>query len=156
MLTLINFYLIYLPISLILNIIAIWTLKYNINLLISNNKTAFNKLKNIGKKSEEYLNKKGNLINNKKYYHNLKLIFNSFIYGYILAFKFILIHLNIFRIFIFWSKFIKDVNISSDNLISEQFNYAILEFIYTPFLYVIIILEPWNFELLKEFLEEKE
>ena len=154
--TLLFFYLIYLPISLILNIVAIWTVKYNIILLISNNKTAFNKLKNISNKSEEYLNKNGNYTNIKKYSKNLGLIFNSFIYGYILAFKFCFIHLNIFRIIKLWSKFKKEDNIIFENLISEQFNFAILEFIYTPFLYVMIILEPWNFEFLNEFLEAKD
>jgi len=48
-----------------------------------------------------------------------------------------------------------DENISFENLLSEQFNYAILAFIYIPFLYVIIILEPWNFDFLNEFLEGK-
>ena len=155
-LTLLFFYLIYLPISLILNIAAIWTVKYNINLLITNNKTAFNKLKNINNKSEEYINKFGNILNMNKYCKNLELIFNSFIYGYILAFKFIFIHLNIFRIFKLWSKFKKEDKLVFEDAISDQFNYAILEFIYTPFLYVMIILEPWNFEILSEFLEAED
>ena len=156
MLVLLFFYVIYLPISLILNIFAIWTVKYNINLLISNNKTAYNKLKNINHKSEEYLNKIGNLTNFQKYCKNLVLIFISFIYGYVLAFEFIFIHLNIFRIFKLWSKFKKEENIIFADLLSEQFKYAILEFIYTPFLYVMIILEPWNFEFLNQFLEAKD
>ncbi len=142
MLVLLFFYVIYLPISLILNIFSIWTVKYNINLLISNNKTAYNKLKNINHKSEEYLNKIGNLTNFQKYCKNLVLIFISFIYGYVLAFEFIFIHLNIFRIFKLWSKFKKEENIIFADLLSEQFKYAILEFIYIPFLYVMIILEP--------------
>ena len=68
----------------------------------------------------------------------------------------ILIHLNIFRIIIFWVKFKNNNNNTFDNLTSEQYNQSILELIYIPFLLFIIILEPWNYPLLLEFLEAKD
>ena len=56
----------------------------------------------------------------------------------------------------FWSKFKKNKKITIDNLIAEQFNHTILEFIYDPFLLVIIILEPWNYEPMQEFFKAKD
>ena len=148
---------IYLPLSLLLNIVAPWTIKYNLKLLIANNKKAFNKIKNYEINSIEYIN-----TNNKneikfnnictKYCDNLTSIFFSFINGCILIFEFIVIHITLFRSFVFYYKLIKkDKNISTKEIINEQFNYIIMEFIYIPFLLPIIILEPWNYELLKQF-----
>ncbi len=150
------FYLIYLPISLMLNIMTIWTIKYNINLIISNNKSAFHKLKNHKEISLEYNNKTKETIDCSKYCDNLKLIFLSFIRGYILIFKFICIHLNICRIIYFWIKFKKDDKISFENMIDAQYKLSIIELIYTPYIYIIIIIEPWNYDSMKKFLEEKD
>ena len=155
------FYIIYFPISLMLNILAFWTIKYNISLLISNNKKAFNKIIN---KNEYILENTDNKNNDKnhscfchKYFDNLILIFKSFINGYILIFEFSFIHITIFRTFFFWNKFIKrDKDTSLEKLIKEQFKFTIMEFIYVPFLLLIIILEPWNFELMIEFFEGKD
>jgi len=155
------FYIIYFPISLLLNILAFWTIKYNISLLISNNKKAFNKIIN---KNEYILENTDNKNNDKnhscfchKYFDNLILIFKSFINGYILIFEFSFIHITIFRTFFFWNKFIKrDKDTSLEKLIKEQFKFTIMEFIYVPFLLLIIILEPWNFELMIEFFEGKD
>jgi len=155
------FYIIYFPISLMLNILAFWTIKYNISLLISNNKKAFNKIIN---KNEYILENTDNKNNDKnhscfchKYFDNLILIFKSFINGYILIFEFSFIHMTIFRTFFFWNKFIKrDKDTSLEKLIKEQFKFTIMEFIYVPFLLLIIILEPWNFELMIEFFEGKD
>ena len=63
-LKLLYFYLIYLPISLILHIIAFWTIKYNIKLLISNNKHAFSKLKIFNTYRLNYINNINNVNNN--------------------------------------------------------------------------------------------
>ncbi len=150
------FYLIYLPISLMLNIMTIWTIKYNINLIISNNKSAFHKLKNHKEISLEYNNKTKETIDCSKYCDNLKLIFLSFIRGSILIFKFICIHLNICRIIYFWIKFKKDDKISFENMIDAQYKLSIIELIYTPYIYIIIIIEPWNYDSMKKFLEEKD
>ena len=149
--------LIYLPISLILNIIAPWTIKYNFNLLISNNKKAFNKIKNYERYSIEFIDKEkdneiklSNACN--KYCDKLITIFKSMIEGYILIFQFIIIHITLFRSFVFWYKLIKKINnYTVKDLAKEQFNYIIMEFIYIPFLLIIIILEPWNFEIMKQF-----
>ena len=155
------FYLIYFPISLLLNILAFWTIKYNISLLISNNKRALNKIINSNEYILENTDDKNNEKNHScfchKYFDNLILIFKSFINGYILIFEFSFIHITIFRTFFFWNKFIKrDKDTSLEKLINEQFNFTIMEFIYVPFLLLIIILEPWNYELMFEFFEGKD
>jgi hypothetical protein len=155
------FYLIYFPISLVLNVLAFWTIKYNISLLISNNKSA---IKIILKNNESILENTHDKDNDKnhscfcyKYFDNLIMIFKSFINGYILIFEFCFIHITLFRTVFFWSKFIKrDKDTSLEKLIKEQFKYTIMEFIYVPFLLVIIILEPWNYELMLEFFEGKD
>ena len=157
--TLLFFYFIYLPISLLLNILAFWTLKYNISLLIANNKSALNKIKNYDVYCLEYYHNKYEKKHScflGKYFDNLFTIFKSFIRGYVLIFEFIFIHATLFRTFFFWNKFIKkDKDFSFENLIDEQFNYAIMEFIYVPFILVIIILEPWNYEIMFEFFDKK-
>ena len=151
---LLYFYFIYIPISLILNAFSLWTIIYNIKLLISNNKDSLNKLKNGNIYTPEYINKEKSSINLSKYNKYLSSIFKSFIFGYISAIQLIFIHINIFRIFIFWSRYKKEDNITFENLISEQFRLSILELIYIPFLILVIILEPWNYELIQQFLEE--
>ena len=146
------FIFIYLPLSLVLNILAIWTIKYNINLLISINKRAIIKLKNSSKNSIEYTNKRIYKTKFSKYCFNLGLITKSLLFGYILIFKMIMIHLNIFRIFIFWYNFKKNKKINFINLVSNQYRLSIIELIFVPFLLIIIILEPWNYDLLHKFL----
>ena len=148
---------IYIPISLLSNIFAFWTFKYNYNLLIINNKKIYNKLKNIDNKYIE--NYKNNSVKTKsicsKYCNNLSNIIESLIYGYKIIFKMIFIHLNIVRIFIFWSKKIKNNYESFEKLIDEQFNLSIKEFIFTPFLFIFFIIEPWNYKYHLEFFKEK-
>ena len=153
---------VYLPISLIMNIIAFWTIKYNIFLLISINKKSCNKFNNIQNKSANYVNNNNNLKEKNelvKYKNNLLLIFEKLMIGYILIFKGIVIILNIFRIFILFLKFrknkIKTKEVNINNLIDDQFKYAIMELIFIPFLLIISILQPWNYELIKEFFEAK-
>ena len=155
------FYIIYFPISLLLNILAFWTIKYNISLLISNNKNALNKIiksnEYILENTDDYKNDKIHSCFCHKYYDNLILIFKSFINGYILIFEFSFIHITIFRTFFFWNKFIKrDKDTPLGKLIKEQFKFTLMEFIYVPFLLLIIILEPWNYELMLEFFEGKD
>ena len=113
------------------------------------------KLKNISNKSNEYLNKLNYSVKISKYFKNLVLMFKSFIVGYIKLFKIIIIHLNIFRIFIFWCQLKKNKKIIFDNLLTEQFNHSILEFIYIPFLLIIFIIQPWNYDLFQKFFEAK-
>ncbi len=148
---------IYIPISLLLNILAFWTFKYNYNLLILNNKKIYNKLKNIDNKYIE--NYKNNSVNTKincsKYCNNLIEIIESLIYGYKIIFKMIFIHLNIVRIFIFWSKKIKNNYESFEKLLDEQFNLSIKEFIFTPYLFIFFIIEPWNYKYHLDFFNEK-
>ena len=153
---LIFFTLIYMPISLILNVLAPWTIKHNINLFISINKKTINKLKNNNKVRKEYTRKIKFSFRISNYFENVLLMFNSLIDGYILIFELFIIHLTIFRIFFFWGKFKKSDKATFVNLVKNQFSYAILEFFYTPFLFVIIILNPWNYGLILTFFEEKD
>ena len=150
---------IYLPISLILNIFAFWTIKYNISLVISNNKKSCNNFKNIHNKSIEYVNKNYNLEKKydlNKYNENLGIICNSLCNGYALIFKLTVIFLNIFRIFILWSKVRKNKKqYYLSYIIWKQYNLAIIELIYLPFLICILILQPWNYEIIQEFLKAK-
>ena len=147
------FNLIFLPISLVLNLLAIWTIKYNFNLFISINKNALIKLRNYKIKSSEYTKKVTYSISFSKYINNLSLIFKSFIKGYILIFKLIFIHISIFRTFIFWYNFKKNKNTHFDSLVNTQFKYTKKEIVYLPFLIIIMFLQPWNYEYLIEFLK---
>ena len=148
---------IYLPISLLLNIFAFWTFKYNVNLLILNNKKICNKFKNNKKNIENYLKFQQNKNPFSKYLGNLLIITESLIYGYKIIFEFIFINLNllnIIRIFFFWSKLIKNNYESIEKLLDEQFILCIKEFIFTPFLFIFLILEPWNYKYHLEFFNE--
>ena len=147
---------IYIPFSLLLNVLAFWTIKYDLSLLVSTNKKAYNKLINYDGYTLENNNNKNIFSYINKYCQNLITIFKSFIYGYILIFEFIFIHITLFRTISLWKKFTKkENNISLELLIKEQFNLAIKEFIFIPFILIIIILEPWNYELMLDFFSEK-
>ena len=131
---------VYLPISLIMNIIAFWTIKYNIFLLISINKKSCNKFNNIQNKSANYVNNNNNLKEKNelvKYKNNLLLIFEKLMIGYILIFKGIVIILNIFRIFILFLKFRKNKIKTKEKF--EKFGDLFKQF-FKDFFYIFIFL----------------
>jgi len=150
---------IYLPISILFNILAFWTIKYNISLFISNNKKSLSKFRNINNKSINYISEK-NIIDKmfelkNIYPNNLYQIFKSMIAGYILIFRGIIIILNFFRIFILFYKFRRNKKVNNYKLIKEQYDHAIIELVYIPFILIMSILQPWNYEIIKEFFKAK-
>jgi len=137
---------IYLPLSLLLFIIAPWSIKFPYYCLISNIKESLNNFHSFNLEMNKIIIDKESEI--------LQLQILSFLNGYKLIFEFILIHLNLIRIIYFW----KDVFISKKSLkelIEQHFILSIEELPFIPFIIIFLIIEPWNYGEIIKFINEE-
>ncbi len=134
---------IYIPISLLVFIIAPWTIKYPYHSLISNSKKSYN--------FDYSLNKRYYKTIIKELCDNFNLQFSSFLEGYKLIFEFILISLNLIRLIYFWKDFYNSKE-TLKQLIEKHSILSIKELPFFPFMLIFCIIEPWNYsEIIKFF-----
>ena len=145
---------IYFPMIIFLNIFGIWTMPLSSN-LIPINKKQLNKLKNFKLLSSKYLEHTTYKLSVIYYLNNLTKVFKSFIIGYILIFKFIFIHITIFRSFTLWYDFFKRKKQKFSTLIHENYSYALKEILFIHFLFIVTIIEPWNSNMIFDFFKKK-